>query len=282
MPLSVALTVDVDPDANRPARGRPDAVSPCGEAAFCACFEGMEVLASIVEESGVPVALFWEARTLARLAGSKEELLDRLMQLSGLENGCHGLRHEDFAGNRTGLPLNRENVQILLQQAEGVFRSVLGEAPQGFRAPYCRLTDELAEGLTAAGYRYDASRTHELSHDCVLAPYQLETGDLWEVPLCRARDSRGSTVSAYLWQLCEGNRTWRDYADLLDAARRRCPHGLVQFALHPWHLVVNADGEPHDDDRRRAIADGIAQLLEHVTGDEALQFTTPGAYLAAR
>ncbi len=278
---SVALTVDLDPDANRPVPGRPDAVSPSGQAAFCACFEGLEHLASLLEDRGIPATLFWEARTLRRLADCKAQLLGRLTDLPRVEHGCHGLQHEDFAGERTGLPFSRADAQALLQSAGSVFRSVLGRSPRGFRAPYCRLTPGLSLALVATGYHYDASRTHDLERECALEPYRLESGDLWELPLCRGRDARGRAISAYLWQLCEGNRTWQDYAGLLEAARRRCPGGLVQFALHPWHLVVNAEGEPHNSARRRTIAEELAHLLDRIAAQRHLRLTTPGEYLAA-
>ena len=70
LPLCVAVTADVDPDANRACPGRVDAVSPAsGGKVACleACAAGLEALAAVLERLGIPCTFFWEARSLQTL-----------------------------------------------------------------------------------------------------------------------------------------------------------------------------------------------------------------------
>ncbi len=279
-PLFVALTADVDADANRPAPGRPDAVSPCGEAEFDACAEGTRALVEVLTALSLPAAFFWEGRALEWFSGHAAPLLASILRNPLVENGCHGYAHEDFAGCGSGLRLDASEALARLERAGAAFRSVFGRAPEGFRAPYCRLTDELVAALAELGYLYDSSHTREPSPDRPLTPYRLPGTGVWELALCRARDRDGRPVSSYLWQLFEGNRDVVDYLDLLPAAKRECGGGLLLFALHPWHLVVSADGEPLNRRGPEAPETRLRQLLQAATETDGIRFTTPGEYLA--
>ncbi|MGD2175180.1 MAG: polysaccharide deacetylase family protein, partial [Candidatus Brocadiaceae bacterium] len=142
-PLYAALTVDVDPDANRPAAGRPDAVSPEGEAAFTACLQGLDALVALLEERRLPATFFWEGRTLQALAERSPTLLERVRSCDAFEHGCHGFAHEDFSGAGSGVPLTRPQTRRALRRAAEAFRLHFGRDPQAFRAPYCRMTEHL-------------------------------------------------------------------------------------------------------------------------------------------
>ena len=277
--LFVAITADVDPDANRACPGRPDAVSPgAGDTAtFDACFEGLGILLDALDEHGLPATLFWEGRTLEELAGRRPDLLARLADTPSLEHGAHAYRHEDFAGTVSGLPLDAAQTADAVARAGAAVRDAFGAEPAGFRAPYCRLTGQLLRALADAGYAYDASTTHMLSPAWGLRPlrmsYELR---LHELALCRSTDARGRPISCYLWQLCEGNRTVDDYVHLLRSARECGPGGLLQIALHPWHLVVSAEGRPLGDAPLRELR----ALLTRILAEDGVAFTTTGAYLA--
>ncbi len=279
--LHVALTADVDPDANRPAAGRPDAVGPGGgEPTVTACLEGLGLLVDLLAAHGMPATLFWEGRTLEALAEREPNLLGRAAAAPSLEHGCHGWRHEDFAGTVSGRPLGAGETAAALDEAERAFQAAFGRRPLGFRAPYCRTTPELARVLAERGYDYDASRTVDPVAGDALVPRRLagEAGP-WELPLCRGRDPRGRPMSGYLWQLLEGARDPGDYLHLVAWARERCPGGLLQFAFHPWHLVVSAEGERFGGGAAWLRFTDLIAALRTVDG---VAFTTCGAYLAGR
>ncbi len=280
-PLSVAFTADIDPDANRARAGRVDAVSAgAREAGFDACFRGLRLFLDLLEENSLPATLFWEGRTLEQLAHRQADLMARVRQNESLEHGCHGYRHEDFAGQVSGIPLGRARTRAILAQAGEVLGSALGAAPAGFRAPYCRLTPDLTGALVEEGYAYDASLAREPSAAWGLRPYRLEGAPaLWELALCRSKDRQGKAISGYLWQLFEGRRPVEDYVELVGSLRQECSGGLLQVALHPWHLVVSEDGRPPASDGTANPADRLRQFVERVLGIDGLAFTTAGAYL---
>jgi len=284
-PLYLALTVDVDADANRPARGRPDAVTAgraAQEAAYDACFEGLEMLLRVLERLSLPAALFWEARCLDRLASLDPDLLARALDDPRLEHGGHGWRHEDFAGKQSEVPLGRDETERVLTRADQVFDSVLQSRPPGFRAPYCRLTPELAQALPAHGYLYDASLARRAGEDWQLRPYRLELNPaLWELSLCSGTDRQGRPISGYLWQLLEGRRPVSDYLHLVESVRDQAPGGLLQLALHPWHLMIAEDGAPFGPQGAAARLRQVEALLQRAAAKAGVEFTTPGAYLSS-
>lgn len=274
--LFVALTVDVDPDANRAVEGRPDAVSPEGEATFNATLEGLRDLRGVLQDRVLPATFFWEGRTLHELAVRDARLIDSLRRNRALEHGCHGYQHEDFAGRESGRALSLEQIRGALQKAEAAVQEHLGDRPTAFRAPYCRLTDELVQVLDERNYTYDASLTRRAGPDCSLRPRRLRDGPVWELALCQASDRDGRAISGYLWQLLEGNRPVDDYVRMVGELVGPCGGGLLQIALHPWHLRVKADGCPADE----ANADMVAGLLDEIGAIDGVCLTTNAGYLA--
>jgi len=278
-PLHVALSADVDPDANRPLSGRPDAVSAGTdppEARYEACFEGLRQLLDLLEERSLPATFFWEGRALGQLAVRRPELTRRILTNPRLEHGCHGQLHEDFCGADTEVALGALETRAALQEAGRAFVSVFGRPPQGFRAPYCRLTPQLRQALAELGYRYDSSLTRQLTPDWHLRPYALDgAAGVTELALCRTRDRHGRTISSYLWQLFEGRRPVADYVHMVGSMRETCPGGLLQIALHPWHLVVSEDGRPLAEPG----APLLARLLDEVAGMAGIAFTSPARYV---
>jgi len=279
----VAFTMDVDPDANQAVKGRPDAVSAGSDdgVRMDACREGLEWIAQVMEQTGLPCTFFWETRTLLYLSESDRNLLNRLRDNTRFEHACHGLRHEDFAGKVTGEPLDAEIARDTVEKASEGFRQVFGKRPQGFRAPYCRLTEELIKALAGAGYRYDASRTVELTKGIDLMPFHItqEPRPLWEIPLCRWRDSQNKPISGYLWQLMEGGRPEDDYLDMIGDIAERYRTVLVQVALHPWHLRVLADGQRLGNSEARKNREKLGSIIWGLLRMDGLHFTKVGDYL---
>lgn len=281
--MFVAFTMDVDPDANRAREGRPDAVSAGSDdgVQMDACREGLEWIAEVLEQTGLPCTFFWETRTLLHLSEKDRDLLDRLRENTRLEHGCHGLRHEDFAGEVSGQPLDAGATREVVETASGGFEQVFGERPRGFRAPYCRLTDELIAALSEAGYRYDASRTVELRKGSDLLPTYLtrDPQNLWEIPMCRWRDSEGKPISGYLWQLMEGRRPEDDYLDMIGDIAKRYRTVLVQLALHPWHMHIRADGHRLSNSEARKNREKLGSIIWGLLRMDGLHFSKVGDYL---
>jgi len=281
-PLFIAITADVDPDANRAERGRTETVSAgsAGGVSLRACFEGLAILADALEAHALPATFFWEARTAEALAERRSDLFLRLRRAPSLEHGCHGHRHEDFAGKVSGIPLGRVETKEIVARAGEVHGRLFGAPPLGFRAPYCRLTEALAIALQQFGYVYEASVTERPGPQCRLRPYRLkEAPALWELPLCRSTDSAGRPISAYLWQLFEGRRSVSDYVGLIASLRQDCAGGLLQFALHPWHLVVSANGSPLRFSGHTAAQDLLSRFLDEASRLEGVEFASCAAYL---
>jgi hypothetical protein len=277
-PLFIALTADVDPDANRAVPGRPDAVTagePDGLARTDACVRGLGAMVELLAGSSLPATLFYEGRTLDEVSARDPALLRQLRDNRALEHGCHGWRHEDFAGTDTGVPLGPDETRRALDAAGDAFRRAFGRAPVAFRAPYCRLTPHLTAALQDLGYVYDTTETRIPSPDWPMLPYHLGSGMLYELPLTRWRDRRGKAISCYLWQLFEGRRPVHDYVELADSLRGRFPGGLLQLALHPWHLIVSEENRPLADPVHK-----LAELLGELSARDGLAFITTGEYLA--
>jgi hypothetical protein len=287
-PLCVALTADVDPDANRALPGRVDAVSPtCGGRDACleGCATGLEALLSVVGRLGIPCTFFWEARSLQVLRRTVPSLVNRILDEPAFEHGCHGLRHEDFSGRGSGIAIGEDETFRILEEATAVVTSGTGRRPVGFRAPYCRLTPALQKALGRLNYAYDASLTRTPGPEWSLRPYVLmedaTSRSLWELALCRSIDRRGRAITSYLWQLFEGRRQPQDYADLASSVARKCGGGLLQIALHPWHLVVSEDGEPLRPRLGHEPADDLLKTLSAIQSLKDVRFVTAGQYLGA-
>jgi len=283
--LFIALGADVDPDANRPVPGSTEAVTAgaCDSVRTDGCLEGMRRLVGVLEELELPCTFFWEARTLGEFVDSAPELLEHTSHGEQFEHGSHGLRHEDFTGLKSGIPLGGDATLGVLKEATALIQSVLGRRPDGFRAPYCRLSVELISALGKLGYRYDASLTMVAEGGGSLQPFGLRPSggqSLWEVPLCRGKDRKGKPISSYLWQMFEGRRRVADYVRLAASVRQQCGGGLLQVALHPWHLCVLENGRRLSQCECQQNVQKLARLLKGIGRLEGVRFCTVGGYLA--
>jgi len=272
-PLFVALTLDVDPDANRAMPGRIGAVSAGTNAPACnACLRGLDTVLAGLEAHRLPATLFWSGQTLLACQSRRPALITRMRRNAAIEHACHGDVHEDFAGVDSELPLDAAATLDAVRRASRTVTETMGRRPHSFRAPYCRLTPELRAALSALGYRCDATLTQEMDR---LAPQALDgASDVWELPLGRARDAAGRAISTYLWQMFERRRPPSDYVAMLRAARDAGVGGLVQIALHPWHLYADAAGAQQPE---QTVSDW-REFLSRTVELEGLRFTTVDDY----
>ena len=285
-PLFVALTADVDPDANRAVPGRIEAVTAGarGSVRTGGCLDGLRRVLAVLQELELPCTFFWEARTLGEVADSAPELLECVSDDERFEHACHGLHHEDFAGLKSGMPITSAEALAILREATAVIESVTGGRPRGFRAPYCRLTVGLIGALVELGYQYDASLGAPADESDSLRPFPLRSSEaglsLWEVPLCQGKDREGNPLSSYLWQLFENSRRAADYVHLAETARQQCGGGLLQIGLHPWHLWVSEDGQRLPESGRTRNVERLRRVLRGIQRLDGVRFCTVGGYLA--
>jgi len=69
-PLYVAISLDIDPDANSTVEGRHDALSSPiehGEIRVDACKKGLRIILELLEKHDIDATLFYEARTAQML-----------------------------------------------------------------------------------------------------------------------------------------------------------------------------------------------------------------------
>ena len=96
-----------------------------------------------------------------------------------------------------------------------------------------------------------------------------------ELAQCRTRDKQGRPISGYLWQLLEGNRPAGDYLHMIESLRTACPGGLLQIGVHPWHLIVSADGQPLP----AAAVGRWSEFIARATDLPGVSFVTARDYL---
>jgi peptidoglycan/xylan/chitin deacetylase (PgdA/CDA1 family) len=280
----VAITLDVDPDANIPIPGCVDAISSGLDrrVSLKACKDGLHHIQRLNTALNMPLTVFWEARTLHNISLTQPSLLQKYRLNEMIEHGCHGYRHEDFTGEDSRCELSYETVKDAITRSTQRIADILEITPAGFRAPYCRISKDLIAVLCDMSYQYDASVAVEIGRR-ELDPFVLDSNDsntLWEIPLCNGIDSQGKAISGYLWQLFEARREVADYLEIIEKAATASPGGLFQIALHPWHIVVNQEGVQNPPSRVETIMLQVRELFEAISSAEHLHPTTLSAYLS--
>ena len=280
-PLRVAITLDIDPDANRAVPGRVDAVSPPveeGQARFDAVADGFRSALDTLASLGIPATLFFESRTARQLA---ERGLDLPALCRGHEVACHGREHEDLLGTESGRPLSRDEIREALSQSVVEIEQVTGVRPTGFRAPYTRVNDTVLAVLAELGFAYDSSITRRAGSEWPLAPYAVGQAPTshWGVPLPSFRDDRGKCMSCYLWPLFEGKREPAEYVTVAARCAERFPGGIFQFALHPWHILVDEKGRPFTPSQVGRNREAMTEILTRVSQLEGVVMEALGTCL---
>ena len=123
-PLYVAISLDIDPDANSAVKGRHDALSSPiehGEIRVDACKKGLRIILELLEKHDIDATLFYEARTAKMLI---EDGMDLPKLSERHEIACHSLKHEDFLGKVSGLPMDEKSSEKTISAAKDILEKI--------------------------------------------------------------------------------------------------------------------------------------------------------------
>jgi peptidoglycan-N-acetylglucosamine deacetylase len=261
-----AFTVDVDRDANLAEKGRYEAGSRAIGGTdtmprFASSGKGLRMLAELLEELGIRGTFFLEGDALRDIAHHYD--IRGLLQKH--EVACHGICHEDFTGESTGICLSGEQIGDVAKESRSIVRDVVGRNPTGFRAPYQHI-DEIGLGaLAKSGFSYDSSMT-EAMKDGKVGPREMDNG-ITEVPLACGKDRNGKKIISYLWPMHEGKRTAEDYVELASSFRS----GYLVLATHSWHLAETFKRGLLDPKQSASEVEKTRKVLEGML-DQGIRF----------
>ncbi len=257
--LSVTISLDIDPDANCAVKGRYDALSPpvaLGVVCVDACKKGLLKIFELLDAYSFDATLFYEARTAQELVIGGVDL----PYLSARhEVACHSLKHEDFLGVVSGVPMEEGVIVETVEKAKTILEKIFVREIKGFRAPYTRINRLVMKALEQLGFTYDSSETMPLGVEWQGRPFPMAAFDsnLLELALPSFKDSKGKRMTSYLWAIFEGKRVAREYIDAVLWAREVAKGGLFIFSMHPWHLYTNYQGIPFS---REQVKENIKNL----------------------
>lgn len=282
-PMYVAISLDIDPDANSAVEGRHDALSSpieYGEIRVDACKKGLQRIFDLLDIYDIDATLFYEARTAQMLIESGM-YLPRLSERH--EIACHSLKHEDFLGKVSGLPMDENSIEKTISEAKDILEKIFERDVKGFRAPYTRINRTVVKVLEQLGFQYDSSETVILGTEWAGNPYPLKAFDssLMELALPSFRDAKGKKMSSYLWAIFEGRRVLGEYIDAVVQARDRAKQGLFVFSIHPWHLYVDCRGNQFGKDRVRENAENLESIFSQLKQMQGIRILRQDKYLEA-
>ena len=244
------FTVDLDRDVNIPItpweagstdRGR--GIAP----RFSSSRVGARTLSKLFTECGIDATFFAEARTLER---TYEEVLD-------YEIAMHGFDHEDFS------MLDEKDMEQIIFDSSDAIRDLVGNRPEGFRAPYMKPNEEMYEILLDAGIEYDSSEYAAVTE--TMRPYEMN--GLMEMPVPKDTDGDGKSIYGYLWAMHEGKRTVKEYIDLAS----KMNDGIFVIATHSWHMVESVESGMMDSGRKKSNLENVRQII-HGLQNEGFEF----------
>ncbi len=279
--LYVAISLDIDPDANSAVRGRYDALSSPVENEMVridACNNGLQRILGLLEKYDMDATLFYEARTAQLLIADGIDL-PKLSERH--EVSCHSLKHEDFLGKVSGLPMEERSIEEAVAAAKGVLEEIFGRPVRGFRAPYTRINRTAVKILEGLGFQYDSSETVSMDSGWTGQPFSLKIfgSDLLELALPSFFDASGKKMSSYLWAVFEGKRAPSEYTDMVLRARELAKGGLFIFALHPWHLYVNQHGSSFSKEQIARNSDSLEYILSWLKQLKGIRIIRQDRYL---
>jgi peptidoglycan/xylan/chitin deacetylase (PgdA/CDA1 family) len=293
-----AITIDVDPDVNLPLKGQASAIShpvEKGETRFESCAIGLEAILNSLNELCIPATFFMEARTAETL--NSEFGLDLVMMFKGHEIGFHGHMHEDFLGIGTGMPLKKNQMTDTLKTGLKIMDDLFDRRINGFRAPYIRINDTLAQVLVELGIKYDSSVTRRMpimtnAKDDQAEPFQpfyyfedAETNvadlkALIEVPIPDFIFPDGNKLTSYLWPFIEGDIPFRKYREALDLIVKMKPNNsLIPLSTHPWHLVETYKHGLLDEKEQLRILNEYSSILSRLSSNSNIEFIRVSDYI---
>ena len=221
----LCFTVDLDRDVNEPVTGSVCAGSKDrgegGTPRFSSSGKGTELIVDMLDGLGIKGTFFAEARTLHRSGAFNF--------VKGHEVALHGMDHEDFSGEKTGIHMDEGDMRDIIERSISLIRDCVGYQPKGFRTPYMNVNDELMSFLPEYGIRYDSSYYAYLQPQ--MRPYRLESG-MVEIPVPKANDREGRPITSYLWPMHEGERKADDFIDMAN----KVEEGVFVLATHSWHI----------------------------------------------
>src|SRR3989339_1633847 len=280
-PLSVAISLDIDPDANSAVEGRHDALSSpieYGEIRVDACKKGLQKILELLEKYTIDATLFYEARTAQILI---EDGMDLPKLSERHEIACHSLKHEDFLGKVSGLPMDEKSIEKTISEAKDILEKIFKRDTKGFRAPYTRINRTVVKALEQLGFQYDSSETVTLGTEWTGNPYPLKAFDssLMELALPSFPDAKGKKMSSYLWAIFEGRRIFSEYIDAVVQARDIAKGGLFVFSIHPWHLYVDCQGSQFGKNRVRKNLENLESIFSQLKQIQGIQIFRQDEYL---
>ncbi len=253
---TLCFTVDLDRDVNEPVMGSVCAVSRDrgqGNAPrFSSSGRGTELLVEMLDDLGVKATFFAEARTLHRSGAFNF--------VKGHEVALHGMDHEDFSGEKTGIHMDEGDMREIIERSISLIRDCVGYQPKGFRAPYMNADDTLMSFLPEYGIRYDSSYYSYAEKE--MLPYRLENR-MVEIPAVKGNDRNGKQITSYLWPMHEGEREMHDFIDLA----RQIENGIFVLATHSWHICETYSGGILSDAAVEENLGKVRTILETLMDD---------------
>jgi peptidoglycan/xylan/chitin deacetylase (PgdA/CDA1 family) len=247
----LCFTVDLDRDVNDAVIGRSAAISmdrgQGTEPRFSSSEKGAQLIMDLMDDLGMRCTFFAEARTLRKTGVGKT--------ISKHEVGLHGLDHEDFTGARTKVYLDQGQMREITERAMVIIRDDVGRSPRGFRSPYMDPNEEMLDFLHEYGIVYDSSRYEYVSRNTDVR--KSEAYGLMEVPVPKAEDAQGKTITSYLWPMHEGKRGYRDFVDL----GNRIYEGTYVICTHSWHMSETRGKGPLDPGEIKENYDRVRSVL---------------------
>lgn len=279
--LYVAISLDIDPDANRAVQGRQDALSSPVEHGTIraeACRRGLQRILELLDIYDIDATLFYEART-AQMLVAEGMNLPKLSERH--EVSCHSLKHEDYLGTVSGVPMEEESIEEAITQAKKILENIFKRALKGFRAPYTRINQAVVRVIERLGFQYDSSETVAMGAEWKGRPFPLAKydSDLLELALPSLQDSKGQKMSSYLWTIFEGQRVSGDYTDAALRARDTAKGGLFIFSIHPWHLHVDYQGKPFPEEQVTKNWENLESILSQLKQMQGVQIIRQDEYL---
>ncbi|MCF6154540.1 MAG: hypothetical protein E3K36_04655 [Candidatus Brocadia sp.] len=279
--LSVAISLDIDPDANCAVEGRHDALSSPTEhdkISVEACRKGLQRILELLDIYDINATLFYEART-AQMLVTEGVNLHTLSERH--EVACHSLKHEDFLGKISGMPMEEESIEEVITKAKDILENIFERDIKGFRAPYTRINRTVVKVLEQLGFQYDSSETVAVGTEWTGNPFPLEIFDsnLLELALPSFHDKKGKRMSSYLWAIFEGRRVSDDYVDAVLRARDVAKGGLFIFSIHPWHLYVDCQGNPFNGEQVQKNLKNLEYILSQVKQMDGIQMLRQDKYM---
>ncbi|HHT9141296.1 MAG TPA: polysaccharide deacetylase family protein [Candidatus Tripitaka californicus] len=286
-PLFVAFSLDIDPDANTAVKGRLDALSyplEKGKAEVEATARGLVETFGVLRELDIPATLFFEARSAQLLA----QKLDLAAITQSHEIACHSLRHEDFLGKVSGIPLGKTQSQDIIAESRALLEDLFHKEVVGFRAPYLRVNREVLSALAELGFRYDSS----VISDCLRPFCIVNSSPLWEFSVASLRQGLHGRLTSYLIPLFQGRKSPEEYLRSIQTlsamhhkgvwpalAMNPCGSWLFILAFHPWELFVDHSGRPYPEDTSRELIGRFKKVLVGLREQPSVEFITLQRYL---